>query len=397
MKISKMIIVIILIIFVFGCGTKGARPDLEEDIYRGHEGLEIEFLRDVPPSQTFAQSGDEYEVALELKNQGTFPLRGKLYLSGFDPNIIQFSKLGIDQGFNYPSTNCGFTEILPRSKLNPPGGTCIEELRGILNLDSITDSYSTNIFAQSVYPYITDANIVLCVDPDVYGISASQKACEMRPYSSGSGQGAPVGVTKIEPTAIGGGKILYRVYIANLGDGEVVDYSKAPYEMKPSDIGHVRYRIGSPSAGGTRISITTGDGSVTIGSTVRDITGEAVGLSYRDKNFRINYNPKSNYAYSEDMVRLHDGKAVITKVIDYSNNAYAFQTPLQITLEYGYMESAQQRIEIVNIDQYRSELGAGGIRFVYDKNGKRVELNTDGSIRYKDNDFQIELPRGTFG
>src|SRR3989344_3372003 len=361
MKIKKIIIILFLLVFIVGCGSRGTKPNLEDDVYRGTEALELLFLKDVPPVQTFAQTGDSFEVALEMKNQGTFPLSGKLYLSGFDPNIIRFSQLDIDQGFNYPSPNCGFTEILPRSKLNPPGGTCIEELRGQLNLDSITDSYTTNIFAQSVYRYITDANIVLCIDPDVYGITASQKACVMTPYSSGGGQGAPVGVTKIEPTAIGGGKILYRIYISNLGDGEVVDYSKAPYELKPSDIGHVRYRIGSPStASGISISVggNSGSGTVIIGNSVKDITG----------------------------------KAVITQVVDYSGNAYAFQTPLQITLEYGYMESTQQRVEIVNINQYRSELGAGGVRFVYDKNGKRVELNEDGSVRYKDKNFQVNLP-----
>ena len=80
--------------------------------------------------------------------------------------------------------------------------------------------------------------------------------------------------------------------------------------------------------------------------------------------------------------------------MDYSGSGYAFQTPLQMTLEYGYMESVQQRVEIVNIDQYRSEFGAGGVRFVYDKNGKRVELNSDGTIRYKDKNFQIDLPGG---
>jgi len=395
MKIKKIIIILFLLVFIAGCGSRGTKPNLEDDVYRGTEALELLFLKDVPPVQTFAQTGDSFEVALEMKNQGTFPLSGKLYLSGFDPNIIRFSQLDIDQGFNYPSPNCGFTEILPRSKLNPPGGTCIEELRGQLNLDSITDSYTTNIFAQSVYRYITDANIVLCIDPDVYGITASQKACVMTPYSSGGGQGAPVGVTKIEPTAIGGGKILYRIYIANLGDGEVVDYSKAPYELKPSDIGHVRYRIGSPStASGISISVggNSGSGTVIIGNSVRDITGKAVGFSYRDNDFSIKFNPQSDYSYSENLVRLHDGKAVITQVVDYSGNAYAFQTPLQITLEYGYMESAQQRVEIVNINQYRSELGAGGVRFVYDKNGKRVELNEDGSVRYKDKNFQVNLP-----
>ncbi len=380
------VFLLVSLMVMSGCQTNN-QPNLEVDIYRGVKGIEMLFLNDVPPPQTFASTGDDYELAIELKNQGTFPLNGKLYLSGFDPNIIRFDKIGIDQGFNFPSNDCGFTEILPRSKLNPPGGTCIEELRGRLNLDSITDSYNTNIFVQAVYRYITDANIVMCIDPDVYHVSPTQRACKMVPYNSGSGQGAPVAATKIEPTAIGGGKILYRIYIANQGKGEVVDYLKAPYEMKPSDIGHVRYRIGSPAAsGGIKISLT--------GSAVRDITGNAIGISYKDKGFSMSFNPKSDYAYTEDVVRLHNGKAVITQVIDYTGNAYAFQTPLQITLEYGYMESIQKNIEIVNIDQYRSEYGAGGVRFIYDKKGKRIEFNTDGSIRYRDTNFQIEIPRG---
>jgi hypothetical protein len=402
MKLAKTqvsaLLIILLVIFSSGCTSNTQQPNLEQDVYVGNKALEIEFLKDVPPTETFASTGDDYELALELRNKGTFPLAGKLYLSGFDPNIIRFDKLGIDQGYYIPSSSCGFTEMLPKSKLNPSGGVCAEEFKGRLNLDSITDSYSANIFAQAVYRYITDANIVLCIDPDVYHVSPAQKSCQMTTYSSGAGQGGPVGVTRIEPVAIGGGKILYRIYIQNLGDGEVIDYNKAPYEMRPSDVGHVRYRIGTP-AGNSGISISITGNAVTdvTGSAVADMTGKAVGISYRDKNFQISFNPKSNYAYTEDVIRLNNKQGVITKVIDYSGNAYAFQTPLQITLEYGYMQSAQKKIEIVNVNQYQSEWGAGGIRFVYDKNGKRVELNPDGSVRYRSPDFSIDLPGGTLG
>ncbi|MFA5141496.1 MAG: hypothetical protein WC471_00825 [Candidatus Woesearchaeota archaeon] len=396
MKVPKLLAVLSILIVIFSSGcTSSTTPNLDEEIYRGTRALTMNFLQDVPPTETFASTGDEYEMAIELKNEGTYPVYGKIYFSGFDPNIISFSKLGMDQGYSFPSSNCGFKEIIPRSKLNPPGGACVEEFKGKLNLDSITDSYSANIFAQAVYKYITDASIVMCVDPDVYHVSPAQRACTMSAFSSGSGQGAPLGITKIEPTAIGGGQILYRIYIQNMGEGEVVDYMKAPYELKPSDVGKVRYRIGTPANTRTGITVSANGGSVFVGNAIADITGRAIGLSYTDSNFRINFNPKSNYAYSEDVIRLNNGQGVITKVIDYSGNAYAFQTPLQITLEYGYMHAVQKNIEIVNIDQYNSAYGAGGIRFVYDKNGKRVELNPDGSVRYRDDDFQIDLPSDT--
>ena len=95
MKMNKILTSIMLLVLLFsvGCGDNTSQPNLEEDIYRGNEALEMEFLRDVPPVQTFAQTGDLFEVALEMKNLGTYPLRGKLFLSGFDPNVFNKQRI----------------------------------------------------------------------------------------------------------------------------------------------------------------------------------------------------------------------------------------------------------------------------------------------------------------
>jgi hypothetical protein len=379
-ELKKIIMVIcsLYLFFLVSCTPKAQIP---EQVYVGSEAAEMRFLENTPLPKTFASSGQLLDVAMEVKNQGTFPLRGRLFLSGFDPNVIQ-----LPHSVDIPSRNCGFNEIFPKSRSYIEGGTCVEEFRAPLNLESIIDSYDATIFGQLVYPYVTEANVVLCVDPNIQQFTIGRKACQMTSVTYSGGQGAPVAVTTVEPSPIGDGKILFRITIQNIGDGEVVDYNKAPTQLKPSDVGNVFYKIGTPAsnAGGARIAIGTGGNSIAI--------GRAWDVYYGDNGFGFNFRPNNNFAYNEGRVRLYNGKAVITTIIDYGSINTAFKTPLQLSLAYGYLEETFRDIRIIDVENFAGfERRGGGISIVYDDQGRKIEVDTNGRIVYRDDDFSIDI------
>ena len=91
-----IIVSIILIIFLAGCKPRGARPDevAEGKIYRGTNGLEMKFMKDLPPSKIYDLSA--LTIVAELENKGVSDLSGSncmLHLHGYDDNIIR----GIDK------------------------------------------------------------------------------------------------------------------------------------------------------------------------------------------------------------------------------------------------------------------------------------------------------------
>ncbi len=374
------ILLFIVLILIEGCKTSGGEG--EEKIYIGTRGVMMKFLSDAPPPKTFAATGQRYDLALEVANKGTFPLRGRLYLSGFDPNIINFPSV-----IDTPTVQCGISEIFPRSRSTPDGGVCVEEFQAQLDMRSVADIYDAPLLATLVYPYVTDANIVMCIDPDVYRTRVTRKACTMTNIGPSGGQGAPVAVTQVEPTAIGEGKIMFRIHIANVGGGEVVDYNKRPTDLRPTDFNTVYYKIGTPAGQGKIARIRIGSGGVGVNIPL----GRAFDVYYSGGNFGFNFNPRGNYQYDDGTVKLYNGKAVITTIIDYSDVESAFTTPLQISLAYGYMENIQRSLRIVNVENFAGFERRGGINIVYDKGGKRIEMDSNGRIVYRDQDFDIQL------
>ena len=84
---AVVLILLILLVMPAGCKKKptpeaGAGP---EEIYRGAEGLKMQFVNNMPPKKIY--DTNNMNILLELENKGTSDLSGsrcRLYLSGFD-------------------------------------------------------------------------------------------------------------------------------------------------------------------------------------------------------------------------------------------------------------------------------------------------------------------------
>ena len=93
---------------------------------------------------------------------------------------------------------------------------------GGVNVPFGADKYSPEILVTACYRYKTIADPKVCIDPNPFRAVQERKVCEVRDQSLGGGQGAPVAVTKIEEQ-VGSDKIHFRIFIQNVGDGEVIE------------------------------------------------------------------------------------------------------------------------------------------------------------------------------
>ena len=103
-NLKKNLVFILFVIFISISGCKGkndAQKSIEE-LNTGTQGVVISFLTNNPPSVIHADQ-KQFDVVLELNNKGVYPQLesqnvnlGKVYLSGYDPNILIFDQKSFD-------------------------------------------------------------------------------------------------------------------------------------------------------------------------------------------------------------------------------------------------------------------------------------------------------------
>ena len=321
MKKEKFVVIIAIILI--GIAVSGAKCNLgkqgtddedvdrlaERDFRTGSEGIELEWLKTDLPDVIYdtEKTADEIMLIAEIRNRGAEDTTVELHLSGFDKNYIEL-----------PYTSGAWTfDLEGRSIRNSEGGFRILEIPGDaagfdggINLPRGVDLYKPRFQLTACYAYTTIASPMVCVDPDPYNIR-KEKACKTEDVEGlGTSQGGPVSVTRVNVENIPN-EVIFQIDISNSGEGRVYDKnfveSKCPGSLEVSDINEVEYQIFFQND-----DISKGD----------------------------NCNPSGN------RVRLVDGKGAIFCTTSVSNAESAFKTPLKIQLNYGYMESIYEDIEI---------------------------------------------------
>jgi len=307
---KKLIIALLLVlILIFTSCDRLKRPGEPEErppeeIYTGTRGLVMNFVRDLPPAKIY----DTTTLALiaELRNKGTSDITNcMLHLSGFDDSIVRIQR---------KEQPCG--ELDGKSPLNPEGGfNTAEFTASTIELPEGTDSYKPKFVLTACYDYETIANPVVCIDPNLYSIQAVEQACTVQDVSMMGGQGAPVSVSRVDVDMMKE-KVLFKIHVTNSAGGRVfrTGLSKrgfgahtCPFNLEYDDLNIVDYNI--------------------------DMRGGSL----------IKCSPQLNNA---PRVRLVENKATIFCTFDIRGD-YAFTTPLNIRLGYGYMESISKDVEIL--------------------------------------------------
>lgn len=341
--ISSMILSLILVLIISGCNRGGDEQPADIDAYTGSDGLVMEFVSDNPPS-TIYYSGDSADVNMivELWNKGATDvstdwgegLYGYLYLTGYDPSIINF---GLTGGPFQTIDN-----LEGKSDFNPNGGYDTIELYGaVTDFPEGVNEYRPNFQLSACYEYETRATPIVCVDPDPYD-QIAEKACDPREAPNlASSQGAPVAVTSIRQES-SREHIQFEINLQNVGPGRIIATGAVaqmcPTQLKYEHLNLVEYEVS-----------LRGDWSG--GECKPSFSGYDSYISTWNWNFGSYYTNAGVGRYA-GVVRLPEGRGkLFCKFNNPANLASgAYRTPLVIKLHYGYTQSISKEIVIKNID-----------------------------------------------
>ncbi|MEK6822934.1 MAG: hypothetical protein AABY13_03815 [Nanoarchaeota archaeon] len=296
----------ILLLLLAACQGRGT--ETRSTNYRtGTEGIQFMFASNLPPSRIY--DDQKLDVLVELENRGATGVGGagdRLYLSGFDPQIIT----GISAiGEQIPAMN-------GKSQYGPGDKTFVTFTGTPVSLFGLNiDKYSPRLQLTACYSYDTIATANVCIDPEPESRAVRDKVCTPTSVGTGS-QGAPVSVSSVNveasPTTT-----RFDITIQNSGRGKPFR-SSLQYLQKcsPFDPTGLQYN---------EIDYV-----------------ELVDVAVAGTSIKNNCRPND-----QGHVRLAGGSAHLYCQFDHIPGTSAYTTPLTVTLRYGYREILQRELTIV--------------------------------------------------
>lgn len=93
---NKTLLLVMLALVITSCAYGRATNPETTDFYKGTQGVEARF--DHIPTKLFFYSdagpnGNDFEIGVEVRNQGASWSRGAVFLSGYDPHLIVFDEV----------------------------------------------------------------------------------------------------------------------------------------------------------------------------------------------------------------------------------------------------------------------------------------------------------------
>lgn len=219
MKKITILLAIASLLILNGCNgfSSGAsyNQGFLEDISKGKEGLVMNFLPQSPPKQVYED--DVFPVSVELENIGTYDIKRGILLINVENDNLAVTDGSISQDL----------DLVGKSVGNPYGDK--DKLTFRLKAKKLgvqTETLTSKIMATSCYKYKTEFSKNVCIDPDFYSIKKTEKSCTIKTLEFSSGQGAPIEITRVEPTMVAQDEDFihprFEITINNAGNGEVI-------------------------------------------------------------------------------------------------------------------------------------------------------------------------------
>jgi hypothetical protein len=318
-SVNKTVVITILLISMIlltACGNKVPGGENPRDtaaaiaaVQTGTQGIELSFLQNTPPPLIYDQN--ELVALVEVHNKGNYDLTAQqcfVQVTGFDQNII---KGGLQTPRSCAENAGGLFE--GKNLYNVQGSTNFLEFKSpSVTLPAKVFEYSPTLNFVVCYNYHTFANPAVCVDPLFYQVTHEQKSCTPRNVGMGGGQGAPVGLSYVNVDMVGN-KAIFEINVVNSGSGRVL----SPYaDIRTCGQASLKY-----------------DDLDKVAYTVQLSGGNLIDCKPRDGFVRLSNN---------------NGKIVCSFNIPGSS---AFETPLMVDLDYGYVQSYQKAIKIISTPQ----------------------------------------------
>lgn len=298
-KINKKLNLIFVLLFVFllsGCNLSmfNGNKVNEQDFRIGNEGITISFLPNAPPTEIYEEN--PFSIGILLKNEGAHETRNGIASFSIEDEYVEIQN---------PENSIRFN--LKGKSVSMPSGE--QETKFIKantkKIEGQSQERESVIIASLCYPYKTIVDASVCVDTDLYGLREMQKACYVRDISL-STQGAPVAVTKIEPKMLPAENDDYIrpqfiISVKNVNNGDIIRKEKVDDACSSSSIGIDDLNVIKVKA---------------------ELSGQRLECSPSPLKLKND----------KDSIR-----CVLEEGIPKDRGTYT--SPLQIELEYGYMNS----------------------------------------------------------
>ncbi|MBW2979952.1 hypothetical protein KY360_00865 [Candidatus Woesearchaeota archaeon] len=222
---KKSIIAILVVAFVIvGCrgGTGGEGRIVSRDIYKGTNGLVMEFLP--MPEDVFEKSPFRMEV--KLKNEGAYDITQGYLTLGLEKDFIGLSEWAIREPIiGVVSSEQVEFNLEGKSIMNPKGSQgMVAVILASKEIEVMREKHTSTILFTGCYAYKTKLSEGVCIDTDILGTRTVEKACKVEDKTL-EGQGAPIAITKVEVDMLpheNKVKPQFLIYIENKKKGEVV-------------------------------------------------------------------------------------------------------------------------------------------------------------------------------
>ncbi|MBI2101537.1 hypothetical protein HYT53_02900 [Candidatus Woesearchaeota archaeon] len=327
----------VVLVLISACGKVGKSSTTKtlEELRVGTEGLAMSFLPNNPPERIHVEKGadselNRFDVVMEVRNKGAYPefgegsgfepfgLHGKIYLGGYDPNILDFFEP------KPPIEDLSRKTLEGKTSINPNGGLDFATFKGRVIAENLNvEKYEPVIQATACYEYQTTANPSVCIDPNPYSTIKEKKVCEVKDTAL-SNQGAPVAVTAVNEEAFAT-KTQFRITIKNVGNGDV---------LKP-------YVLGEDKCN------PFGDSKLQ-----REDVDKVYLINVKVSNKPLQCSPfvdgqvKSQSGFIK-LIQNSEGSIICELPRnEYSSSKTAYITPLEIKLSYVYRTTIEKKIQI---------------------------------------------------
>jgi len=328
MEITKIIISILILIFLYGCGNGGDKDTIinPEEIYSGTEGLFLSFLENTPPPQVY--ENENFPVAMSLENRGANDIQEGYLAITLDKDYMLLDKSSLSATQNkirFKDIDHIQFNLEGKSLLNPVGSQ--DKLTfsiDALQLEKMSETHRSPIIMTACYDYQTKLSQTVCIDADMYNLKVKEKACQVQDYELNS-QGAPVAITKIE-TSMGSSEEelnpRFTIYFENKGTGQTIDNNfvrEACYASSKDPLNFEKWNKVKAKA-----FLTRSGEKIQLDCDISDETRKDVEVRLRDNQEKIRCLARDSF----------------------NTGARTFSTVLLIELAYGYTESIAEEVNI---------------------------------------------------
>ncbi|MBS3113091.1 hypothetical protein J4418_03345 [Candidatus Woesearchaeota archaeon] len=318
MKKISVLLMILVMLFVVGCGGKEPIKQGVSPFIGGKMGLTGEFIEGAPPKQVYDQGSSSFAIGLKFENKGEhFVEAGNGYVEILGINSKDFGL----------SSQAGLKKDIPGIRgskkntdgTNLPGDTSFVEFAGLKYMPDLKGNTDFKFRANLCYDYKTQVSSKICVNKNPLG-NVGEAICKVTGEKDVENSGGPVHITMLKESPLGENKVQILFEIEHVGDKDDMFY-RVGTDCNDAIINPDKYKV--------FLKVTS------------DVNGALPRCSGLEQG---------NSVESEGFVTLFNGqKRAVICTLDLSAVDSVFEELFTVDLSYRYHQFFEKSIEIQDV------------------------------------------------